>query len=128
MGQTIHLAGGVHTPSVAAQLPVPPAINYGGAAMTGRLHPFNSPLSSLSPVSAFNGLGGPPRPARAESNIQEPIEEEEMNLEYNEEDDDGLEIELHESQMKVSEQTTTLLAQQAHLQQQEATLLKMQDR
>ena len=60
--------------------------------MTGRLHPFNSPLNSLSPVSAFNGVGGPPRPARAESNIQEPIEEEKINLEYNEEDDDGLEI------------------------------------
>ena len=75
-GQTIHLTGGVFTPNVAAQLPAPPAINFGGAETTSLLHPLNSPMGSLSPVSAFNGLGVPTRPAVAEPSVVEPIEEE----------------------------------------------------
>ena len=71
MGQTIHLAGGVHTPSVAAQHHVPPVIKHGGAETTSLPHPINSPLSSLSPVSAFNGLGAPTGLAVAESSIEE---------------------------------------------------------
>ena len=54
-GQAIHLTGGVFTPNVAAQLPAPPAINIGGEETTSLLHPLNTPMSSLSPVSSFNG-------------------------------------------------------------------------
>ena len=74
-GQTVHLASGVFTPNVAAQLPVPPAINYGGAETTSLLHPLNSPMTSLSPVLAFNGLEGPTRPAVAKPGVVEAIEE-----------------------------------------------------
>ena len=125
-GQTIYLAGVVFTPNVAAQLSVPPAINFGGAETTSLLHPRNSPMSSLSPVSAFNGLGGPTRPDVAEPNVVEPIEEESFLEEYDEEDDDGLEIELHESQVKVAEQSAALQVQQAHLLQQGTAMLEMQ--
>ena len=45
----------------------------------------------------------------------EPIEEEVIFQEYDEEEDDGLEIELHESQTKVADQSAALLVQQAHL-------------
>ena len=38
----------------------------------------------------------------------------------------SMEIELHESQTKVAEQSAVLLVQQAHLQQQEAAMLDMQ--
>ena len=75
----------------------------------------------------FNGLGGPTRPAVAESSVVEPIEEEEeIDLEYADEDDDGLEIDLHESQTKLAEQSAALQVQQAHLQQQEVAMLAMQ--
>ena len=43
-GQTIHLTGGVLTSNVAVQLPVPPAMNFGGAETTSLLHPLNSPM------------------------------------------------------------------------------------
>ena len=48
--------------------------------------------------------------------------------EYDDEDGDGLEIELHESQTKVAEQSAALLIQQAHLLhlQQETAMLEMQ--
>ena len=41
----------------------------------------------------------------------EHIEEKSFLEEYDEEDDDGLEIELHESQTKVAEQSVALLVQ-----------------
>ena len=62
----------------------------------------------------------------AETSVVEPIEEEEIFQEYADEEDDGLEIELHESQTKVAEQSAALLTQQAHLHSQETAMIEMQ--
>ena len=54
------------------------------------------------------------------------IEEEEVLQEYEEDDDDGLEIELHESQTKVAEQAAALAVQHAQLINQGQAIIEMQ--